>query len=90
MLKTTFSDLSRSVYDNLQDRDDPKKMTWNGVSDTIRRFVFGIYDRDKIPVYIVHAVQEIEDTKWNAFFTQRAARIWIPIWNEWAPVTGAG
>ena len=46
-------------------------MSWNGVSDTIRRFVFGIYDRDKIPTYIVQAVQEIEHPKWKAFFTQR-------------------
>ena len=71
MLKTTFSELSKPVYDKMQDREDPKKMTWNGVSDTIRRFVFGIYDRDKIPVYMVHAVQEIDDPKWNSFFTQR-------------------
>ena len=70
-LKATFADLSRSVHDKLQEKDDPQKMAWNGVSDTIRRFVFGIYDRDKIPVYIVHAVQEIDDPKWNAFFTQR-------------------
>jgi hypothetical protein len=31
----------------------------------------GIYDRDKIPIYIVHAVQEIKHPKGKAFFTQR-------------------
>ncbi len=50
-------------------------MSQNGVSDTlaIRRFgfKFGIYDRDKIPVYILQAVQEIEHPKWKAFFTQQ-------------------
>ncbi len=35
--------------------------------------MFGIYDRDKIPIYIVQAVQEIEhpSPKWKPCFTQR-------------------
>ena len=70
-LKVMFADFSRPVHEKLQKEEDHQKMSWNGVSDTIRRFVFGIYDRDKIPVYIVDAVLGIEDPKWNAFFTQR-------------------
>jgi hypothetical protein len=70
-LKTTFANLSRPVHERLQKEENAQTMSWNGVSDTIRRFVFGIYDRDKIPVYIVQAVQEIEHPKWKAFFTQR-------------------
>ena len=59
------------MHERLHKEEGDQQMSWNGVSDTIRRFVFGIYDRDKIPVYIVHAVQEIDDPKWNSFFTQR-------------------
>ena len=40
-------------------------------SHTYHQFVLGVYERDKIPVYIVEAVQNIEDPKWKSFFTQR-------------------
>ncbi len=69
-LKTTFADLSRHVHERLKKEEGHLQMSWNGVSDTIRRFVFGIYDRDKIPIYTVQAVQEIEHPNWKAFFTQ--------------------
>jgi flagellar biosynthesis protein FliP len=59
-LKTTFADLYRPVHERLQKEEGDQQMSWNGVSDPIRRFVFGIYDRDKIPKYIVQAVQPEE------------------------------
>ncbi len=59
------------MHERLQKEQGRQQMSWNGVSDTIRRFVFEIYDTDNIPMYIVQAVQEIEHPKWKAFFTQR-------------------
>jgi hypothetical protein len=71
MLKNQFAEYSKPVHLTLQDKEGHQKMEWNGVSDTIRRFVFGIYERDQIPVYIESAVLDIEDPKWKAFLTQR-------------------
>ncbi len=48
MLKNQFAENSKPVHLTLQDNEGHKKMEWNGVSDTIRRFVFGIYERDQI------------------------------------------
>jgi hypothetical protein len=59
------------MHERLQKEEGHQQMSWNGVSDTIRRFLFGIYDQDQIPIYTVQAAQEIEHPKWKAFFTQR-------------------
>jgi hypothetical protein len=55
-LKTTFADLSRTVHERLHKEEGDQQMSWNGVSNTIRLFAFGIHDREKIPKYIVQAV----------------------------------
>jgi hypothetical protein len=70
-LKANFAEKCRHVHESLQKEEGHQEMKWSGVSDTIRRFVLGVYERDKIPVYIVEAVQNIEDPKWKSFFTQR-------------------
>ena len=60
VLKASFAEHSRPVHEKLK-KEGGKTMQWNSVSDMIRLFVFGVYDRDRIPLYILGAVQDIED-----------------------------
>ena len=70
VLKTSFAEMARPVHEKLK-KEGGKTMQWNSVSDMIRLFVFGVYNRDKIPLYILGAVQDIQDPKWRSFFLQR-------------------
>ena len=70
VLKASFAEHSRPVHEKLK-KEGGKTMQWNSVSDMIRLFVFGVYDRDRIPLYILGAVQDIEDPKWRSFCLHR-------------------
>ena len=51
VLKASFAEHSRPVHEKLK-KEGGKTMQCNSVSDMIRLFVFGVYDRDRIPLYI--------------------------------------
>ncbi len=49
-LKTTAANNFKDVHERLQGTEGAKKMKWSVVSDTIRRFVNGTYERHVIHV----------------------------------------
>ena len=51
-LKTTAANNFKNVHEQLQGTEGAKEMKWSVVSDTIRRFVYGTYERHVIPVYM--------------------------------------
>jgi len=47
------------------------KMQWCSVSDTLRKYVHGIYPRQTLPQYFEEVIYSISDERWRSFFTQR-------------------
>ena len=65
-LKINTANNFKSVHEELQETEGEKEMKWSVVSDTIRQFVYGTYERHVIPVYITHGVADISDPVWKS------------------------
>ena len=72
-LQNNITDRFKTVHDHLEkeakkNKESPTK--WQVVSDSVRRYVLGNYQRDVIPSYIRCSIDKLPDKRWASFFMQ--------------------